>query len=104
MTGPRPRRGRRNRARRLDTPRGRSRWIGIDPRHGNRILERFYRVDKSRSRRLGSTGLGLAIVRNVAAAHDGDVRYESVPGHGTEFRVRLPLADVEKGPEGVQEA
>jgi two-component system phosphate regulon sensor histidine kinase PhoR len=66
--------------------------IGIHALHGDRIFERFYRVDTSRSRALGSTGLGLAIVRNVAVAHGGTVAYDSVPGRGTEFRVRLPLA------------
>lgn len=66
--------------------------IGIHVRHGDRIFERFYRVDTSRSRALGSTGLGLAIVRNVAVAHGGTVSYDSVPGRGTAFRVRLPLA------------
>ncbi|GJM44897.1 MAG: PAS domain-containing sensor histidine kinase [Gemmatimonadota bacterium] len=64
--------------------------IGIDPRHGDRIFERFYRADPARSHALGGTGLGLSIVRNVASEHGGRVRYESVPGTGTVFRVDLP--------------
>lgn len=66
--------------------------IGIDPRHRNRLFERFYRVDKARSRELGGTGLGLAIVKHAASAHDGDVGFDSVPGEGSTFRVRIPLA------------
>jgi two-component system phosphate regulon sensor histidine kinase PhoR len=66
--------------------------IGIDARHGDRVFERFYRVDKARSRQLGGTGLGLSIVKHVAMAHHGDVTYESSVGGGTCFRVRLPVA------------
>ncbi len=63
---------------------------GIAPEHQERIFERFYRVDKSRSRKLGGTGLGLSIVRHVAHAHGGAVTVESEPGRGSTFRLRVP--------------
>jgi two-component system phosphate regulon sensor histidine kinase PhoR len=65
---------------------------GIPPEAVARIFERFYRVDKARSREQGGTGLGLAIVKNVIQAHGGDVRVESTLGAGTEFFVTLPAA------------
>jgi two-component system phosphate regulon sensor histidine kinase PhoR len=67
--------------------------IGIEPRHQERIFERFYRVDKARSREQGGTGLGLAIVKHVALAHDGDIALRSQPGRGSTFTLSLPLAD-----------
>lgn len=59
--------------------------IGIAPEHHERVFERFYRVDKSRSRELGGTGLGLAIVKHVAQAHGGSVGLRSAPGRGSTF-------------------
>lgn len=66
--------------------------IGIAPEHHGRIFERFYRVDKARSRAAGGTGLGLAIVKNVMLALDGNVSVESTPERGSTFRILLPLA------------
>lgn len=61
--------------------------IGIQPEHSQRVFERFYRVDKSRSRQTGGTGLGLAIVRSVADRHGAKVQLQSTPGKGTEVTV-----------------
>lgn len=66
--------------------------IGIPQRELPRIFERFYRVDRARSRDTGGTGLGLAIVRHVAENHGGEVRVESELGLGTTFEVRLPFS------------
>ena len=65
--------------------------VGIAPEHLNRIFERFYRADPSRSRTDGGTGLGLAIVRHLVEAHGGRVSAESTPGQGTAIEVRLPV-------------
>ncbi len=65
---------------------------GIPASEIPRIFERFYRVDKSRSRELGGTGLGLSIVKQIALAHRGRVDVQSASGKGTIFRIRLPLA------------
>ena len=64
--------------------------IGIPPQDVPRVFERFYRVDKSRSREMGGTGLGLSIVKHVVQVHGGSVDVESAVGKGTTFRVRLP--------------
>ncbi|WP_120501284.1 ATP-binding protein [Roseovarius sp. EL26] len=64
---------------------------GIDPVHIPRLTERFYRVDSHRSREMGGTGLGLAIVKHILNRHRGRLRIESRPGHGSEFRVILPM-------------
>jgi two-component system phosphate regulon sensor histidine kinase PhoR len=68
--------------------------IGIPDSDRARIFERFYRVDKARSRDLGGTGLGLAIVKHLVQAQGGDVRVAERAGPGTVFRVHLPAADV----------
>ena len=65
--------------------------IGIPRRDLERVFERFYRVDRARSRETGGTGLGLAIVRHVASNHSGDVRVESTEGEGSTFTLRLPV-------------
>jgi len=64
--------------------------IGIAQKHLPRIFERFYRVDKARSRNLGGTGLGLAIVKHIAQAHGGYVSVESELGEGSRFSLHLP--------------
>jgi two-component system, OmpR family, sensor histidine kinase SenX3 len=68
----------------------RDRGMGIPRRDLERIFERFYRVDRARSRETGGTGLGLAIVRHVASNHRGEVRVESREGVGSTFTLRLP--------------
>ncbi len=65
--------------------------IGIPRRDLERVFERFYRVDRARSRETGGTGLGLAIVRHVAGNHAGEVHVESQEGEGSTFTLRLPL-------------
>jgi two-component system phosphate regulon sensor histidine kinase PhoR len=69
--------------------------IGIEPRDLERIFERFYRVDKARSRELGGTGLGLAIVKHLALTYEGSVSVESTPAKGSTFRVHLPRRGTE---------
>jgi two-component system phosphate regulon sensor histidine kinase PhoR len=64
--------------------------IGIEAEHQTRIFERFYRVDKARSRDNGGTGLGLAIVKHLAQSFGGSVELESEIGKGTRIRIRLP--------------
>ncbi|MFP4081989.1 MAG: ATP-binding protein [Candidatus Aminicenantes bacterium] len=64
--------------------------MGIPEEHLPRIFERFYVVDKSRSKRLGGTGLGLSIVKHIVLLHNGEVKVKSTPGKGTTFTVLLP--------------
>jgi len=66
---------------------------GIERIHLDRIFERFYRVDKSRSRKLGGTGLGLAIVKHIVQAHGGRVSVESQIGEGSTFTLHLPQSN-----------
>jgi signal transduction histidine kinase len=63
---------------------------GIPEADLQRIFERFYRVDKARSRETGGTGLGLSIVKHLVGLHGGDVRAENRPGGGARFVVRIP--------------
>jgi two-component system phosphate regulon sensor histidine kinase PhoR len=67
---------------------------GISAEHLPRLTERFYRVDRSRSRETGGTGLGLAIVKHVAQRHGGQVDVQSTPGQGSTFMIHLPASRI----------
>jgi signal transduction histidine kinase len=75
---------------------------GINPEHHERVFERFWRADKSRSRALGGSGLGLAIVRQIAEGHGGAVRVYSTPGEGATFVVWLPSIGEERAPSATE--
>jgi two-component system phosphate regulon sensor histidine kinase PhoR len=64
--------------------------IGIPPEHHGRIFERFYRVDKSRSKASGGTGLGLAIVKHIAEKYGAEITVASAMGEGTAITIRFP--------------
>jgi Signal transduction histidine kinase len=68
--------------------------IGIPPEHVPFIFERFYRVDKGRSREMGGTGLGLSIVKHIVFLHGGEIKVHSKPGEGSRFSIIVPLAKV----------
>jgi signal transduction histidine kinase len=68
---------------------------GIERKHLPRLFERFYRVDKARSRELGGTVLGLAIVRHIAPVHRGSVSVQSEVGAGSTFSISLPMVSPE---------
>src|SRR6187402_252315 len=76
---------------------------GIPEEHQVRIFERFYRVDKSRSREKGGTGLGLAIVKHILDGHNTKAEVESTPGKGSTFSFKLPRRKLEKG-EGIDQS
>ncbi len=71
--------------------------VGIAPQDIARIFERFYRVDRARSAKLGGTGLGLSIVKHIVGAHHGRVTVESSPGKGSIFTIHLPFKRAESG-------
>lgn len=73
--------------------------IGFGPAHAERVFERFYRVDKARSRELGGTGLGLSIVKHIALGHGGRVSVQSRPGEGSTFSLCLPRVKPDALPE-----
>ena len=71
--------------------------MGIPAEARPHIFERFFRVDKARSREMGGAGLGLSIVKSICTAHGGRVDYQSTEGSGSRFKVELPLASPDKG-------
>jgi len=75
--------------------------VGIEPEHLPRLTERFYRVDRGRSRESGGTGLGLAIVKHALARHEATLAIESTPGKGSVFRARFPAARLLAAPERI---
>jgi two-component system, OmpR family, sensor histidine kinase SenX3 len=77
------------------------RGVGIPSRDLERIFERFYRVDRARSRATGGTGLGLSIVRHVAVNHGGSVTVDSKEGEGSTFVLSLPAVALTGGPEAI---
>lgn len=68
--------------------------VGIPPEDQARIFERFYIVDKSRSRKVGGTGLGLSIVKHIILQHKGEINIESRKGFGTKFIIKIPILNI----------
>ncbi len=66
--------------------------IGIDPKDQRHIFDRFYRVNKGRSRQSGGSGLGLSIAQAIAASHGGKIQVQSQVGQGSTFTITLPIA------------
>jgi signal transduction histidine kinase len=69
--------------------------VGIAAEDVPRIFERFYRIERSRSRDAGGTGLGLSIVKHIVQAHGGQIEVESAPGVGSTFRMKFPAASAQ---------
>lgn len=65
--------------------------IGIEPKERDRIFERFYRVDKARSRSMGGTGLGLSIAKEIMELHGGSIQVDSIYGKGSTFWLTFPF-------------
>jgi two-component system sensor histidine kinase SenX3 len=78
------------------------RGIGIAAQHQQRVFERFFRIDKARSRATGGTGLGLAIVKHVASNHGGAIELWSKPGTGSTFTLTIPLAAGQAGVRSIE--
>ena len=74
--------------------------IGIPKEYQERVFERFYRVDKSRSKATGGTGLGLAIVKHMAAQHHAELLLQSEPGRGTRITILFERAEISDGDSG----
>jgi two-component system OmpR family sensor kinase len=77
---------------------------GIPPEIREKIFQRFWRADTSRTRETGGSGLGLAIVSSIVAAHNGTVNVVETPGGGATFQVSLPLASSPSAPQGIQQS
>jgi signal transduction histidine kinase len=73
------------------------RGVGMERAHLEKIFDRFYRADDSRTRESGGSGLGLAIAKEIVSAHGGDIRAESAPGAGTAVTIRLRLLSPARG-------